>query len=583
MTTREDERLSTAADGSVPASLDALSAAAEGSLKSQDEARRELELDALADMIMSRRLPAPKTLVGLGVPQAKPSVPGEMAPEPNESLGFAATQQQPAAVLEPEAKGEEPPAPMDLHALWEQPVSPNDLRATREDPLPPVDLGATQEHAFQPIEPLHAIAPPPPDGADAIELPTLPSTRRYRIAPHPPRRDSQRPPAPIEASPESDPVPRSATAYSDAPWAIPAAGRKEPALGSRLALIALAFAASLAATLALVNSLLPSRKGNLLVTASGPNQVRIEHAEVLLDGKTVCAQVPCRLEGLPAGTHAVNVWAKGYERMAPQAINVRGGADSALQLTLARKNTAALRVSVNVPGMVVRLDGEERGTAPTTIHQLSPTEHTLRLAGNAWYAPFEQRVTLEADRVTSIEPKLVAVRNVVHLERGSGIEGARIDLIQGDEKREIKKLPTDIEIKPGSSYRVRASKRTFEDFDVTLGFDESQAERSIVVALTPREPKANAAMSELPMPALPPAALPRTPVPPPPAGSGIVNVNSIPISNVLVDGRPMGSTPQRLTLTPGQHSLTFVHPTLGRQERSVTVTAGQTAVAAVRF
>jgi serine/threonine-protein kinase len=415
---------------------------------------------------------------------------------------------------------------------------------------------ATQE---RPAQAFSTIAPPPPDDAAELEVSALPATRRYDMVPR----------AAAESARRRTPAPT-----SDAPWAVSNTRRAEPQLVSRLALIGLAFAASLAATLWLVNSLLPSRKGNLLVTAAGPNQVRVEQAQVLVDGKPVCEQVPCRLEGLSSGTHFVSVWAAGYERMEAQPIAVRGGVDSALQLTLARRNTAALRISTNVPGLTVRLDGEDRGPAPTTLHQLSPSEHTVRVQGNPGYAPFEQRVVLEADRTTTLEPQLVPLRTLLHLESGSGAEDARVELIRGEERREIRKLPADVELTPGPAYRVHASKKNFEDYDAEVSFEEGRPERSLTIALMPRERQGADRPVTTPQRAVLPGAA---------AGTGTLSINSIPISNVLLDGRPVGSTPQRLNLSAGPHSLVFVHPTLGQKERSVRVAPGQTAVAAVRF
>jgi serine/threonine-protein kinase len=67
------------------------------------------------------------------------------------------------------------------------------------------------------------------------------------------------------------------------------------------------------------------------------------------------------------------------------------------------------------------------------------------------------------------------------------------------------------------------------------------------------------------------------------AGTGTLNINSIPISNVLVDGRPVGPTPRSMPVAAGKHQVTFVHPTKGRKSISVNVVAGKTALAATKF
>jgi hypothetical protein len=69
-----------------------------------------------------------------------------------------------------------------------------------------------------------------------------------------------------------------------------------------------------------------------------------------------------------------------------------------------------------------------------------------------------------------------------------------------------------------------------------------------------------------------------------PAAMGTLNINSIPVANVVLDGRPMGSTPLvGLSVSPGPHSVVFVHPEKGRKAAGTTVHAGGTSTVAVRF
>jgi hypothetical protein len=63
-----------------------------------------------------------------------------------------------------------------------------------------------------------------------------------------------------------------------------------------------------------------------------------------------------------------------------------------------------------------------------------------------------------------------------------------------------------------------------------------------------------------------------------------VNFNSIPISNVVLDGRPLGSTPLvGVRVKAGTHSVTFIHPDHGRRQTSLQVGAGQSKAAFARF
>lgn len=67
-------------------------------------------------------------------------------------------------------------------------------------------------------------------------------------------------------------------------------------------------------------------------------------------------------------------------------------------------------------------------------------------------------------------------------------------------------------------------------------------------------------------------------------GNGTLNINSIPVSKVVLDGRPLGNTPKvGLSVPAGTHTVTFVHSERGKQTVTVTVNAGETKTAAVKF
>jgi eukaryotic-like serine/threonine-protein kinase len=94
-----------------------------------------------------------------------------------------------------------------------------------------------------------------------------------------------------------------------------------------------------------------------------------------------------------------------------------------------------------------------------------------------------------------------------------------------------------------------------------------------------------AAPATAPAAALRPASPRRAPIVARSArGSGHLNVNSIPPANVVVDGRPVGSTPvMGLTLAPGAHTVVLVTSDGRRAVRGATVKAGSTAVVSTRL
>jgi len=64
--------------------------------------------------------------------------------------------------------------------------------------------------------------------------------------------------------------------------------------------------------------------------------------------------------------------------------------------------------------------------------------------------------------------------------------------------------------------------------------------------------------------------------------SGTLRIVSLPVASVLLDGRPIGSTPQVVRVTPGQHRVAIVAGD-DRRAQTVTVAPGATQIVSVRF
>jgi serine/threonine-protein kinase len=68
-----------------------------------------------------------------------------------------------------------------------------------------------------------------------------------------------------------------------------------------------------------------------------------------------------------------------------------------------------------------------------------------------------------------------------------------------------------------------------------------------------------------------------------PSGNATLNINSIPAANVILDGRPLGTTPKvGVSVSAGTHTVIFVKDG-ERLTKSVTVSSGQTQSVAHRF
>lgn len=67
-------------------------------------------------------------------------------------------------------------------------------------------------------------------------------------------------------------------------------------------------------------------------------------------------------------------------------------------------------------------------------------------------------------------------------------------------------------------------------------------------------------------------------------GTATLNMHSVPVSEVVLDGKSLGGTPKvGVAVAPGSHSITFVHPDLGRQTTTLTVKAGETRTITVHL
>ncbi|HEV8549349.1 MAG TPA: hypothetical protein VGQ57_09975 [Polyangiaceae bacterium] len=63
----------------------------------------------------------------------------------------------------------------------------------------------------------------------------------------------------------------------------------------------------------------------------------------------------------------------------------------------------------------------------------------------------------------------------------------------------------------------------------------------------------------------------------------LLNVDATQKSRVILDGRPLGATPQRVAVTPGAHVVVFVHPSEGRRTMTVDAAKDRVSFATARF
>lgn len=122
--------------------------------------------------------------------------------------------------------------------------------------------------------------------------------------------------------------------------------------------------------------------------------------------------------------------------------------------------------------------------------------------------------------------------------------------------------------------------------------DAPSASASVAPSGTPLSPVAAATTTTLPSPAVSPVKPPvvKPPVSPPVAPTSpasnqcTLSMNSIPTSQVSLDGRALGPTPRiNMPVACGSHTVTFVHPNYGRKSIPISLSPGRPGLAAIKF
>ncbi len=346
--------------------------------------------------------------------------------------------------------------------------------------------------------------------------------------------------------------------------------------------------------------------------SSGPGtlNIRVEHdgksvetAAVFIDGKQECTFTPCRVKNVDPGTREIRVAAPPLAGHA--TVEVKGGGEIDVKIPLgvsdetappapAESQTAAstapakpASLSLKTPmteKIKVFVDGADKGTLPVELKDLKAGKVQLRFETSGdKYGKLEKTVELKPGETFKLEDVKLPLKNVA-VTFLLWTPGADVKLVQDQ------KAPAGLQFGPftkldkkldtGSSWKVLATAKGFKDLELPIVFDDGKAEQTVNIKLE---------KAEEPTAAVPPEPVnsggPAQPPPPPAAEqTGMINANSIPPSNVLIDGKPQGQTPVTgVKVAVGGHSVVFKHKDFGVQSRSVTVVAGKTATVAVKF
>ena len=532
---------------------------------------------------------------------SSPPRTSSMPPQPQLSLATAEPAPEPTSSLSGQfaslgTKNQSPPPASNAFRVAPPPNS-QAFRAT--PPPPPVSAKGG----------LVSAPPPPPPGQVTTAPMHMPPTRPLSTPPqgHIPTLASAQAPA-ISNYPPSGPVQSASTAsmpqmppVSRAMEATALVPRPQPAsrAGLWVALLLGVFAA-----VGLAVFFLMPRSGTLVVNVADTKGGAVSKLEVLVDGTRKCESAPCILKDIPAGVHEIKVSAQGFDAPAPRAVTIESSKSATLEfpLQLSKVGGTGIKVTGSQPSVKLFVDAKEIGALPQEIRDLAAGEHKIRFAGSDRYAPLEKTISVGDNEVVdlgNVALKVLKGKATIQL----GTPGAKVYLVSGSNRKEVPQFPIAIDFDPNEKWELQATKDGFESYSQPISFEDGLAEKTITVTLSPKGMNLSAAPSR---PAFtPPAAAAAAPAakkepaadkepaaakePAPkkeaPAaaagGEAFLNINSLPASSVVLDGKPLGPTPRvHVSVPAGAHTITFINAEQSLKKTiTVNVGAGETKAA----
>jgi hypothetical protein len=337
----------------------------------------------------------------------------------------------------------------------------------------------------------------------------------------------------------------------------------------------------------LVISLSP-RTGSLVVTALAPGNRAVDDVSIFIDGKPLCDVSPCRIKGLSPGVHTLRASAPNLASQAEETVEISAGDEATYNIDLLavapELRGGGLRITAAEVPLTLYVDGKRVGKLPQEVSGLSSGKHWIKLDPEDGAPPIEKSVNVLAGETVDVEPR-AAKRDkalvTIRLSRGS--EGA---LVTFDDAF-LLDFPAELELEPNTVHSLTATKPGYEDLTMEVKLDANETEKLIELSLSPAEGNAPARKARPKV-----ARKPATKAATAPASTaladmtqGLLNISSVPPSQIILNGRPLGSTPKTGITVPGDslQTIVFVHPKMGRRRAQKFVPAGKERTVSIRF
>jgi serine/threonine protein kinase len=254
---------------------------------------------------------------------------------------------------------------------------------------------------------------------------------------------------------------------------------------------------------------------------------------------------------------------------------------------------------------------------PVTVNDLAPGVYDIRVDAGANYASWATRITLTSGMVATLPSAVLSLRQVT-VDFTSSPEGASVRLVRGREERDLGRTPTSADVDvTGGAWVVEMSRSGYEPYSAPLALTPGAPRGTHAATLVERRGSGGGGGGGGSGGGSRPVLASDVRGGGAGAaggggsggggsggggsggggsggggsgggggsvggggggGSGTLAVNTRPWSQVYVDGRLIGNTPQmNISLSAGRHTVTFVNSEFSiRESRTVTITAGST-------
>lgn len=271
------------------------------------------------------------------------------------------------------------------------------------------------------------------------------------------------------------------------------------------------------------------------------------------------------------------------------ALRPEGGAAGTTRVA---GGTGGFTLNTTPPGATVYVDGTRLpGTTPVTAADLSAGAHQVRVEMEG-HGTWQDEIVIAAGQTVAV-PSVALSPAEVLVRFASTPPGASVLLVGPSRERRLGVTPTEVDVDmQHGPYTVRMTLDGFAEWSEPLQVTGSAREFDVTATLqragrvTPGGTTAGSAPSGtmtddgagMDTPAVVAMEEPaETPMTAGGTGPGTLRINTRPWSQVYVDGRLIGNTPQmNISLPAGSHRVTLVNPDFNiRQSVSVTIEAGQ--------